>query len=338
MQPYWLPADRQSWGGVDALIWLPHLIRMPLFFVVSGFFTAWLLDRRGMIGMMRQRARRILVPMLVALPLLHLSLGAATEWAAGTVAHPSNVLALVRAWLAMPDPPPPPPGLGHLWFLYYLLIFSVLVWVGKNLIGGVLLDRAVALGPRALALALPLSLVPGFALTTAPHPAPESLLPQFWAIAVFGPFFALGFALHSRREWLQPLHPWLLPGALACLGLYALLLWRLSAEVPGPQSLAASLPVAVLEACIAGGGTLLCLIAGLRWLDRPSPVMRYLAASAYWTYLTHLPLLFVIQYALMDLELYWSLKFSLAVTSTVALCLLSYELLVRRTPLRRFVG
>jgi glucan biosynthesis protein C len=129
-----------------------------------------------------------------------------------------------------------------------------------------------------------------------------------------------------------------LPGALACLGLYALLLWRLSADVPGPQSLTASLPVAVLEACIAGGGTLLCLIAGLRWLDRPSPVMRYLAASAYWTYLTHLPLLFVIQYALMDLELYWSLKFSLAVTSTVALCLLSYELLVRRTPLRRFVG
>jgi glucan biosynthesis protein C len=338
MHRYWLPADRQNWWGVDALVWLPHLVRMPLFFVVSGFFTACLLARRGMGGMMRQRVRRILVPLLVALPLVHLSIGAATKWAAGAVEHPSRLLAMVRLWLALPDPPSLPPSTGHLWFLYYLMIFSVLFWVCRTLGLGLLLERAVAVGPRVLAHGLPLILLPGFALTAAPHPAPESFLPQFWAIGIFGPFFALGVLLRGRLDWLAPLQTWLVPGALACLCLYALFVWRTGVEPPGPDRMTASWAVAALAACIAAWGTLACLVAGLSWLSRPSAVMRYLAASAYWMYLVHLPLLFAIQYALMDLELHWSVKFSLAVTATVTACLLSYELLVRRTPLRRFVG
>ena len=46
----------------------------------------------------------------------------------------------------------------------------------------------------------------------------------------------------------------------------------------------------------------------------------------------------MIQYLLMDLELAWPLKFLLSSTATLALCLMSYQVLVRHTPLRRFVG
>lgn len=333
-QPFWPAADRQNWQGIDALIWLPHLVRMPLFFLVSGYFTAWLLARRGMAGLMRQRVRRILVPLLVGLPLLHASMLSAIRWAAGHVEHRSPVLEMVRAWMAMPDPPPAPPGLGHLWFLYYLLLFGVLAWAGRTLELGRLLDRALAWGPRALALGLPLALVPGFALTGAPHPAPDSLLPQFWAIGVFGPFFALGIALHGRLDWLRPLASWLAPGVLVCLALYAAFLWRIHAD-PQPT---APWPVAILEACIAAWGTLACLIAALRWLERPSRLMRYFAERAYWIYLLHLPLLLAIQYALMDSDLHWTAKLLLAIAATTAACLVGYELLVRHTPLRRFVG
>ena len=78
--------------------------------------------------------------------------------------------------------------------------------------------------------------------------------------------------------------------------------------------------------------------AGRHLLDRDNPVMRYLAQGAYWTYLLHLPLLFVLQYRLMDLDWPWPLKFAAASLGTLAACLLSYQLLVRHTPLRRFVG
>jgi len=48
----------------DAVI---HSFRMPLFFVLSGFFTAFLLRRSGLEETVRQRALRILLPMLLAL-------------------------------------------------------------------------------------------------------------------------------------------------------------------------------------------------------------------------------------------------------------------------------
>lgn len=338
LQPYWPTADRQASPVVDALAWLSHLVRMPLFFLVSGFFTAWLFARRGMAGLARHRVRRILLPLLVALPLVHLSMGAATEWAATHVAHPSAFLAAVREWLALPDPPAPPPGTGHLWFLYYLLLFSVIAWGGRTLGWGEWLERCIARGPVVVALVLPLLLMPGFALTTAPHPAPEGLLPQFWAIGVFGPFFALGMALQGRLEWLAPLSRWLLPALLACLLLHLLFLARIDLGMVARVPVGQRWTMALLEAVIAAWGTLACLVAGLRWLARPNALLRLLAASAYWTYLLHLPVLFAIQYALMDLVLAWPLKFALAVGGTLAACLATYAVLVRPTPLRRYVG
>jgi surface polysaccharide O-acyltransferase-like enzyme len=44
-----------------------HMFRMPLFFVISGFFTMFILQRHGLGGMIRQRVQRILFPLLLAL-------------------------------------------------------------------------------------------------------------------------------------------------------------------------------------------------------------------------------------------------------------------------------
>ena len=335
LHPWWPAADRQHAPLIDALVWLPHLVRMPLFFLVAGYFSASLLQRRGMSGLARQRVRRILLPFLVAWPLVHLSVAMATGWAAEATLYPSPLLQMVREWMAMPDAQAPPPGTGHLWFLHYLLLFGVLHWVGRVLELGGLLQRWLALGMPWVALSLPLLLWPGFALTSAPHPAPEGLLPQFWAIGVYGPFYALGVALFGRLESLDVLRRWLLPATFACLLAYALFLRALGVVlVPGN----ASWDVAALQALIAGWATLACLVFGLRALAQPRAWLRYLAASAYWTYLIHLPLLFAIQYLLMDLNWPWPAKFAFAVSATLVLCVVSYEILVRRTPLRRWVG
>src|SRR3546814_15320500 len=106
--------------------------------------------------------------------------------------------------------------------------------------------------------------------------------------------------------------------AVGCAVLYAIFLWRLAAELPGQAHPTASWPVAALEAILSVWLTVLCLLAGQRLLHRPSATMQYLAQSAYWTYLLHLPLLFALQYLLMDLGLFWSLKFGLAITTTLA--------------------
>lgn len=339
MRGFWPPSDPRHSGWVDVVVWGLHLVRMPLFFLVAGFFAAWVVERRGHGGLFRQRLRRIALPFLVALPLALWALSASTAWAAANVEHPSPMLAMIRGFLAMEDAPSVPPGTTYLWFLYYLLLFTVLQWALCTLDAGRLGRWLAARPPAWLLFGLPLLLAPALASVSAPHPAPEGFLPQFWAIVFYGAFFALGAVLQGRPDWLaraRGLAPWL---ALACAALYAAFLWRLAAALPG-QSFpsTASWPVATLEAFLSVWLTVLCLLAGRRLLDRANPVMRYLAQSAYWTYLLHLPLLFAIQYLLMDLEAAWPLKLGLATAGTLAVCLLTYQLLVRHTPLRRFVG
>src|SRR5690606_28802888 len=110
-----------------------HLFRMPLFFLIAGFFAAMLVRKGGLSGLFRNRARRILLPLVVFLPLVHLALSYSTQWAAQSVEHPSSILQLVRYFMAMENPPSLPPGTGHLWFLYYLMLFYVLLWVVRSL-------------------------------------------------------------------------------------------------------------------------------------------------------------------------------------------------------------
>ena len=44
-----------------------HGFRMPVFFLMSGFFTAMLLRQRGLRSLLRHRAQRILLPLVIAM-------------------------------------------------------------------------------------------------------------------------------------------------------------------------------------------------------------------------------------------------------------------------------
>lgn len=342
MQPFWPTATGTASWAVDAPVWLSHLLRMPLFFLIAGYFAAGLLHARGMSGLMRQRVRRLLLPLLVAWPSATLASVAIVGWAVEHVAATNPLLSLLRAARDAPDAPPMPLSTGHLWFLYYLLLYTVLLWIGRTLGLGRWLEAAMAQGPVRVALALPLALAIPFALTSAPHPAPESLLPALWALALYGVFFALGVGLHGRLDWLAPLQragvAGLAAGSIVVLALYAGFLWRLRTAPVAQLWPHADWLTALLEAAIAGWGTLLCLIAGLRWLTRPTPLLRYLAGSAYTVYLVHLPLLFGVQFLLMDAGLTGPSSFALSVAATLAGSLVIYETSVRRTPLRRWLG
>ena len=63
----WPAEDSQADPRFAWLIGFLHGWRMPLFFLVSGFFTAMLWQRRGTRGLIGHRARRIVLPMLLAL-------------------------------------------------------------------------------------------------------------------------------------------------------------------------------------------------------------------------------------------------------------------------------
>jgi peptidoglycan/LPS O-acetylase OafA/YrhL len=58
-----------------------HGFRMPLFFLVSGFFTAMLWRRRGLAALFKQRAVRILIPCFVGLVTIIPVLNKVSAWA-----------------------------------------------------------------------------------------------------------------------------------------------------------------------------------------------------------------------------------------------------------------
>ena len=73
--------------------------------------------------------------------------------------------------------------------------------------------------------------------------------------------------------------------------------------------------------------------AALTFLAGHSPVRRYIADASYWVYIVHIPLVMALQVAMDDVPLAWPFKYALILGGTLAPALITYELLVRHTPL-----
>jgi glucans biosynthesis protein C len=341
MRNFWPTSDLVSDVGklfwLDLSVWFVHLFRMPLFFVLAGFFAAKLLHTQGMSGMLRQRVKRVLLPLMLFWPLLYWLMNALLMQALEQVQHPSPLMQWIRQWLAQPDPPAAPPSLMHLWFLYYLMCFYLLIWVLSTLEFNALARHFSQIRPRSILLGAPLVLVPALLSVAAPLPAPESFLPQWWALLYFGGYFFLGTQLYQRQEVLGALKsiaPKLLLGAISA---YTLFFWLLCQGFPQNVGTLSFWLLALLQAYVGFWMTLWCVHAGHAWLNAPNPVFAYLARTSYWVYLVHLPILFAIQYPLLDVALAWPWKFVISVLGTSLLAFASFELLVRRTPMGKVI-
>ncbi|MFM7071079.1 MAG: acyltransferase family protein [Planctomycetota bacterium] len=73
----WPVRDPQQNGLLGLLFLAIHGFRMPLFFLISGYFTTLVCERRGIGGLLKQRAARILLPCLLGL----MTIVPATRWA-----------------------------------------------------------------------------------------------------------------------------------------------------------------------------------------------------------------------------------------------------------------
>lgn len=338
MHPLWPAADAGNSLVVDAVSWWLHMFRMPLFFAVAGYFAALLVARRGMAGLFRNRGARVLLPLVVFAPPILIGMGWLTERAALSVTHPSPALAWLRAYIEQHGAMPSMPGWAHLWFLFYLLLFTVLAWVASTLELGRIGRRIASIPPVLLLFGLPMAITPALAMVGVPWPAPEFYVPSLWALVFFGLYFGFGYLLFDHGYLLDRLRSMsilLLVGGIAA---YALLFWLTGGFAQSQLSIGPRLLRALLEACAGFWMTLWCLLAAKRWLDTRNPAMRWLADGSYWVYLAHLPILLAIQYPLLDVQLHWTAKFAISVTGTFLLSFASYQVLVRHTVLGRLLN
>jgi peptidoglycan/LPS O-acetylase OafA/YrhL len=328
----WPFRDSTRSALLDAVFFGIHAFRMPLFFLMAGFFGALLYGRRGARGMVTNRFHRVLVPLiaawLIVLPFARAGFEAAarvprTE-AGFTFGYP------VARWLLQRN-------LAHLWFLYDLLFLYAAALIVAPMwpriiavLGGTLRRVFRTVGASALApivWALPtmltLLLMPRGVVVTS-----TSLRPDARVLLTYGVFFAFGWALHAHADqlaaWPRRAWPFTIAGALLLLPYLVLI----GGGAPwSPRHVAAAATGALIAWLMAFGITGLAL----RYLNRPIPTIRYLSDASYWMYLVHLPLVIWTAALLRGVAAPAVVKAMVTIAAVVPLLLASYRYGVRST-------
>src|SRR5512134_2320398 len=78
--PLWLIADKSPSTTLTVVFFTSHMFRMATFFLIAGFFAHLMFHRRGERGFIRDRLRRIGLPLVVGWPILIVAIVACAAW------------------------------------------------------------------------------------------------------------------------------------------------------------------------------------------------------------------------------------------------------------------
>lgn len=341
-----VPEPSASTGGYfDEFVQAVHGFRMQVFFVLSGFFTAMLLHRRGLRALVAHRTQRVLVPLLVGVvtvvPLIELAAAGAMLPEGGFsgvgTGAPTNT-----EWFT------PRQNLHHLWFLWFLCLYlavfalarAALQAVRRTLIRRWVPSRRVRLAGLAALVALPVlpqSVMVGHGDERTFGPTlPNLVLPDRAALIYYAAFFVFGLTLwaggsrsgHSRVEALGRRWPVIL--AISLLVVFPLARLATWSDPDGPR-----LAAAVLQVAFAWG-MVVALIGLFRRLFRTERQwVSYLADASYWIYLIHLPLLIAVHRLIHPWDAPALAKFTLLCVLVTAILLATYQAFIRHTLIGR---
>lgn len=360
--------DDQSTPVADLLVALIHAFRMPLFFILAGFFAALLLQRRGPAGMARNRLLRLGLPFALFWPVLFAATAVLGLMFLHLMAY--GTWGIDRSLLPQgPNVPQGPPTM-HLWFLWMLLWLTLLTPVASAAahalpapVRRVLLQGLTWLcsSPIGLVLlTLPLAWAGAHYDRGIVMPS-GSFLPPLAEWIHNGVFYAFGLSLYGQRQALMARYERHWP-AFAAMGLACFVLTGFLMEVLAqPEASAFALVLLtgaftdVLAAPAFATRHLQLWIAlaynaaswlwsfaliglFLRHVSRPQAWLAYLADSSYWVYLVHLPLTVGFGALLYGVPIPPLAKIFVNVLATTALCLASYHLFVRFTAVSQLLN
>jgi peptidoglycan/LPS O-acetylase OafA/YrhL len=340
----WAVYDRSRSFAFDAVVWSTISWAMPVFFALGVFAAAAIWSAKGPREFAKDRLRRIAAPAAIFGPpvLIATLLVWGTGWLVSGRAGLEQLLQLV---FIDPEIRANTFGPAHLWFLEYLLLMLGAYYVVRSCVrlptwarppGGLILSWA---GPLLVAVPTALILWLGHAVNGLDPimdvrnrfvPNPIRWLHHGW-------FFVVGTWLFAARDGLpklaRPAPMFLLLALGAFVARAALLREDLVASLTGTAAW-----LSAGSGALFGWLSLFGSIGLVLRLGKPSPSVRYVAASSYWIYLTHFPIVGLVQVGLYPLPWPPAAKFLLALGLTLGFGLLSYQGLVRRTAVGRWLN
>ncbi|MBD1583012.1 acyltransferase family protein [Pseudoalteromonas sp. S16_S37] len=340
MHNLWFTSDANPSYVFDLFSHWLHLFRMPVFFIIAGFFAHFLLDAKGSKAFLWHRTKRIALPLLIFLPLLTIAFVVALKWEASTV---KNLPAIFSAFSYMKEPQL---STMHLWFLWNLFGFCLvfaLLWQSKTTL---LYIFKLFSKPLSIIVLLPLIISCSLYFQYVPFSSPDKLKIEFWSYGFYGVFFLLGASFYTNLAILEALKPYtkylFIIGAVS----YSVYLQRL----PEPMSIEQVIHFMQLGQAKAQGiehlftvlvqsisvvsWSLLVIVLAYQFMAQTNSLFRYISDASYWVYLIHFPVLMCVQIPLIDASVSIFIKYAISVIITLLICFLSYYLFVRHT----FIG
>ena len=307
-----------------------HLFRMPLFFLVAGFFGSFLYYERGPIAMLRNRVMRIGLPFAVFLLILHPVILGALSFTSSAFNASLTEISTDFTFL--------PRISYHLWFLYYLMILTAiaftLAYVVRRARLGIYVRRVFdwLMTHRPIAI-LSFSIVIFLLLVWMWDtwvPTPLSFIPDIQVIIFYAFFYFIGWTLYHAKHLLE--HFKRFDWVLFILGMSIYTLKYFLSDFIGDVAYGA-LNALLIWFFVFG-------IIGLfnRYFNQQSFQMRYISDASYWVYLTHLPLTLFIPGLLAGLPLPFYIKFLIVVMATTFITFITYHFMVRATPIGKFLN
>lgn len=305
-----------------------HLVRMPLFFAISGYLAGLLIDRKGGSWFLKNRFNRILLPLLLFLILLSPVVDYLRLWRGAQIN--GDWTEFSPGDLFLPD------KLFHLWFLYYLVTYSTLLgiaaWFGdKNRLKKTVMLFSMTLITISIFMLFEAGQKSGWIelktyllFSTFVHPShfcKETSMACFFHASTFWSYFLcylLGTLIYKLDLQKTIAIRWW-PITLLC----AFLTFWLGYGI----SLIKQKVIVNILFCVLGSLSLLG--AFLDKVSRESSFLRFLSDSSYWLYLAHYPLVILLCTFFIPINLFAWWKFIIISSFIVTLLLLSYNYLVR---------
>ncbi len=342
MQGLWLSADARNSVLADIFAWWVHLFRMPLFFLIAGFFCHYMFKKRGILGLLKNRALRILLPFIIFLPL---SIFCVIGLVSFAIEHTEISTPFIEFLVESGEEFSKRQDIStmHLWFLINLVFFYIVTALVYRLQKFHIIWQFIMLKPKTFLLCFPLLLIPALITQTIPHPAPERIYPQLWSFGYFGVFFALGWQFFNSQNWLDSIKPYWIPMLVFGILFYLFIFFNLpqsptivdaikySNQAP-PLTINHVLGVTA-EAYCAIYWVLLALLLARRSWNREQKWMRYIADSSYWVYIMHIPAIFFVQLQLTRVDWPIWIEYSISSFGVILVGILTYAVLVRETPI-----
>lgn len=322
--------------------WLHTLInsfRMQLFFLLAGFFARMMVLKKGVPEFIRNRFKRIAVPLAIAyitilpatcVPVIFYQNLANNPW------HEVKEFLIgfytLRRFY----------GLMHLWFLYDLLIFYAACLLFNQI--SLLREKADKLFSSLSFLSFTVLL---FFMTSLLSQLYRTPVPTIWVgfftpvaqLLYYGSFFFVGWLLQEHRRLLASFSSvyvgFLSTGIILSIGNSTLLNLFFTKDV---------VPTAYLMFFRLGYAlqTVLMVVGLIGWFNKvfsaPGNGKRYFADSAYWVYLIHNPIVLTLQLVMLESWVSPVLRFPIVVIVTAILSYGSYHLFVRYTAIGRLLN